>query len=606
MLSLNLELSELLHHRDDQLLLCKESGLPHDQYHHQSIGPSQDPVSQDPVSRSNNSCNSNNNSSEGRKFQEAATRPSRAGHSFAPHIQASGPSTPNRTVGTERPDVLAPRGGDFPAKVNDQVNFKKKMSLSYLMNPPHIHEFQTTPRRNGRRTGVIDLTISSESEILNGYEGEDEEEDTLSVRKKDSRVGVVRYPPFSANNPTANSGISNNVSATRYNTRQDITILIQDSLLNTPVDQVLNNFKFGESTETLSMAAFRASCTLPPTPTRNVPCHQSRSGIMSLSPFIPIHSTPHATVSTDLSTLEHTAVATLANLNHVLDPSSNRTSTLTPINNSDLPASTHQSLGTSTRKRSLSGISTSTMTLTQLSKLRASPDTGLERLSERICIGTFLNPGSPTVALPDPVPSPLIPCVEPANPTSHNQENLTNDVVQNATMPPVPSDVYPSPPISPSDDSTSMKLVPKPLVPRTPLPSERPSTQNPQANLLVFANQVYLPLPHISFPVVRASSAPPVFSVSSLSTSPHQRPLSREDFAYRAWVLRSSRSIINSSASPNASQYLVLIRNGNSSNSSHNLATSSTTEENNNKWWGIVKGKEDMEKIRKEIRKVLE
>ncbi|QSZ35468.1 hypothetical protein DSL72_008338 [Monilinia vaccinii-corymbosi] len=375
------------------------------------------------------------------------------------------------------------------------------------------------------------------------------------------------------------------------------------------VEKVVGNFEFGQSMGATDMLSFRAGRTLPPLPTGGAGYRRNHPHMMASSPFATPRCVPKV-ASLSLSNLEHAAVTTLASLNHRLDSNkSNSPSTFAPIHNPKTPAPTHQSLETSTRKRLSCLISTPTPVPNFKSPVSSKSE--LEPATKRICMESLLRPTpNPSSSTPRPASTPAL--ITPRTQTigllmtqgpSHHKENLASDDNHGPSTPAPPSDVYPSPPVSPSYESSPTRSIPIPLVPRTPLPSRPTPAPEPQAQLLFFDHEAYSPLPLPSEPLPRSSSAPPISSRSSLSLSPspHSRLLPRKNFACRVWKLHSPRSTINGASTldpSNPPEYLVLIRSDDHSNPRQS-STSSTSDAGMGRWCGVMNGRDDMDEIRK-------
>ncbi|CAD6440042.1 46077b74-57b8-4681-8d19-19030021a3c8 [Sclerotinia trifoliorum] len=323
------------------------------------------------------------------ELREAAARQWIAVNSSAGGAQATSSNSLNHRFTGSKPESVIKKD-EIPLKIEDQVN-TNRMSLSYIMgNQLGAHKLRHIPE--GEEENIIDLTVSVGSNEKNSGDKNEDEEMPL-VHRSDVHT---RYSSVSTHNR------SNTHSYPNFKYRlnnPDITASLQDSVLNMPVklDGVERgrNSEFAESARTAKMAPFRADCRLPPIPASNAIHYQCHPGIRAPSPFTTIHPSSRSTSSSDLKSLEHAAVTTLASLNRTFSSNLNSSTAY----NSDL--SPHQSwssegsLKTPNLKRPSSSISTPTPTSNQFheSKSRASPPaTGLEPATKRLQISSLLNP----------------------------------------------------------------------------------------------------------------------------------------------------------------------------------------------------------------------
>ncbi|KAJ8068781.1 hypothetical protein OCU04_002477 [Sclerotinia nivalis] len=578
------------------------------------------------ASRTQQSRASNNNLRERLGLRKAAARRWQAVNPPTSSAQALSSHALNHRFTGSRPESVITKD-EIPVKIEDQVN-ADKMSLSYIMgNQLGAHKLRPISER--KEKNVIDLSVSFESDEEKS-EDEDEDEEMPLVH---GNVVHTRYPSFFTDN---RSNILNNPNAKYRLANPGITTSLRDSLLNTPrklegVEQGRNS-EFGESAGTAEIAQFRADRRLPPISASSAAYYQSQKNIKVSSPITPTHPTPTSTKSSNLNTLEHAAVTTLASLNRTSDLNKFNSSTSYRSGlNLNLSSSSNGSPRALSLKRPSSLISTPTPTPKQLpeSKLPVSlPITGLEPATKRLRISSLLNPpSSPLISASPTSPTKFTSIFRAETPIRH-PDGLTSDSDDDTLTPPPPSSAYPSPPASPSHSlppppalllSTApvpLRTIPRPLIPRTPLPNIQPPNPsiNPQSHILFFNNQVYSPLPSPSSSLPRSSSAPPLptptptSTCTSTSTSPfspptpHPRPLTHKNFTYRAWKLRPSRSTLTNPPPSHAQQYLIVIRHDDCSKTTRTQDSSSSntdTAGNMGKWWSVLNGRKDMEEIRK-------
>ncbi|KAF7864537.1 hypothetical protein EAF04_006669 [Stromatinia cepivora] len=588
------------------------SGIPAPKFRGQTR-PRSPPIHR-PVRRSGiQSRTSNNNFRERLELREAAARRRRAANPPTRRVQAPNSHVLNHRVIGSRPESVAAKE-ETQVKEEDQENIDK-MSLSYIMgNQLGAHQLRPIPERNEKN--VIDLTASFERDEEKSEDGGEEEEMPLVDRN-----GVhTRYSSFSTDNRL---NIHNNPKAKSRLTNPGITASLQDSVLNMPVKlegvEQRRNFGSDENAETADIAQSRAKRRLPPISASGATHYQSHPDTKASSLFTSPYSTPRSTSPSNLNTLEHAAVTTLASLNRTLDSSNLNSSTCYRSGlNPNLSWSSNESPQSPSLKRPSFLVSTPTPTPKQVpeSKLPVStPKTGLEPATKRLRISSLLNPPSSPLTFATPTPlTPSTNILRTETPIRHPNKHA-NDSEDDTLTPPPPSSAYPSPPASPpllSTPSVPLKTIPRPLVPRTPLPNIQPPTPStiPQSHLLFFNNQAYSPLPPPSSSLPRSSSAPPAptctFLSKSKSTSslptPHSNPLTHKNFTYRAWKLRPSRSILNNPPPSHAPQYLIVIRNDDRSKATRTQDSSSSNINivgNPGKWWSVLSGRKEMEEIRK-------
>ncbi|KAK6611080.1 hypothetical protein H4I96_02678 [Botrytis cinerea] len=526
------------------------------------------------------------------------------------------------------------------SKGKNQANV---MSLSYIMDQlPSAQDFLSAS--DEIEESDIDLTASSRSEE------EDESEDE----------GREEISPLIGNIPYSH-GIPNVSNYRRHILNQTNVASLQDSLLNTPVkvediEQAVKTFDFVGGKRTPGTMLSRARRKLPAIERRGPAYLQYHPNYMALSPSTLPPPIPRTTASPDLSTLEHTAITTLASLNRFYDskslyPSATMISGSNP--NSPAPANESDQTHSLSLKRPSSHISTHIPTEAHQSTLHALlATTELDPSTKRIRISSILDP-TPPPEFTSPNPQNQFfgsLCSETSSP--RDSPKFASDLENNNSMPSQYSDAYPSPPKSASLPSSSVPLrtsprpfdprdtspnrslpmastnlqshldsfsdraysspaSPRPLFPehrfQTPALTETASkslipmiTDNrkpnppPQPQLLLFNNQAYSPLPARSPSTICSSSSP----LSSSPTKSNSNSLPRKHFAYRAWKLRSSRSILTNLSGPNIPQYLVVIRNDDRSKSTPNPGILNTSS-NTSKWWSILAGKEGLDEIRK-------
>lgn len=288
--------------------------------------------------------------------------------------------------------------------------------------------------------------------------------------------------------------------------------------------------------------------------------------------------------------------------------------------------------------------------------------TELNLSKKRIRISSILNPMSTPSASTSPAPQNQSTGSIRSDPSfTLDLSKLANDCQSDTLMPSLPSDAYPSPPKSASlSSSVPLTTSPRPLFPRdtsispskrstdpqchldsssnrtyrSPAPSppslSQPRAHNPalirtaprslvpmitdirkpnptpQSQLLFFGHQAYSTLPARTSPITRSSSFPlsSSHSPSSSSTSPppstnpNSKSLPRKNFAYRAWKMRPSRSILTGLSDSNPPQYLVVIRNDDRSKSIPSSGALDTNGNTGGKWWSVLAGKDGLDEIR--------
>ncbi|KAF7907265.1 uncharacterized protein EAF01_004852 [Botrytis porri] len=565
----------------------------------------------------------------------------RAIDSSTQYLQASNTGTlgshasNQRIIANDSKLVRPKETPSIKAKDNEHANI---MSLSYIMEQrPSAQKFSSA--FDETEEGVIDLTASYQSEEEFEPEDQGQEEMPLSIR-----------------NNSYNRDIPNFLKS-RHHIRNQINVpSLQDSLLNTPVklediEQAVRSFDFGGDTGTSGTIEFRAGRKLPPIKERGARYSQCHPNYMASLPSTLARSIPRNTALPDLSTLKHTAITTLASLNRFFDEKKLYPSATTSALKPDSPAPTDESARSysPSLKRSSSHISTHIPEEIHQSTSPASLAMAeLDPSKKRIRINSILNPtSSPTASIS------LTPQIQSTGPlpgdtfSTHDLRKLASDFENDTIMPSPPSDAYPSPPKSASlSSSIPLTTSPRPLAPqdtspsislpkrftdsqphldsssdrayRSPAPSPpslpqsrehgsalfetrprsanptiadtRKSNPTPQSQLLFFGHQAYSPLPTQSASTTRSSSPS--------STNSNSKSLPRKNFAYRAWKMRPSRSIITDVSSSNAPQYLVVIRNDDRSKS---IPSSGASDENDNtgKWWSVLAGKEGLDEIRK-------
>ncbi|KAF7864151.1 uncharacterized protein EAF02_010119 [Botrytis sinoallii] len=596
---------------------------------------------------------SKHNASKGLEVRKSVNRRVEAFDCSDRHLQDSNTGTlgshaSNQSIMVNGSNSVRPKEDPLIRAKNDK--HANIMSLSYIMEQqPSAQKFQSASDEIEER--VIDLTASSQSE--EEYESEDEGQEEMS--------------PLIRNN-SYNHGIPNIAKSRHYILNQTNAASLQDSLLNTPVkvediEQAVRSFGFGGDTGRSSTTQFRAGHRLPPIKERGAGYSQYHPNYMASSPLTLPRPIPRTTAPPDLSTLEHTAITTLASLNRFFDSKKLYSSATTSTPNPYSPAPTNESDQTHSHslKRPSSHISTHFPTEIHQSTLPASPEmTGLDPTKKRIRISSILNPTSPPPAS--------------TSSTSQNQytgsrrgdtsftrdlSELASDFENDTLMPSLPSDAYPSPPKSASLSSSIPPTTnPRPLVPRdtspnillpkkftdpqshldsssdrayrspAPSPPSLPQSEihtpaltgsaprsldpmstdirkpnpTPQSQLLFFGHQAYSPLPARASPITRSSSPPcsssPSSTSPSASTKPDSKSLPRKNFAYRAWKMRPSRSIVTGLSDSNPPQYLVVIRNDDRSKT---IPSSDALDTNGNtgKWWSVLAVKEGLDDIRK-------
>ncbi|KAF5879317.1 uncharacterized protein Bfra_006525 [Botrytis fragariae] len=556
-----------------------------------------------------------------------------------PNTGTLGSHASNQGIIANRSKFLRPKENSLIKAKHEHANI---MSLSYIMEQqPSAQEVPSASDEIEER--VIKPTASSQSG--EEYESEDELQEEMPL--------LIRNNSYSRDIP--------NISNSRHhNLNQTNVAALQDSLLNKPVklediERAVRSVECGSDTGTSGIIQFRAGRKLPPIKGRGAGYSQYRLNYMSSSPLILPRSIPRTPASHDLSTLEHTAITTLASLNRFFDSKKLYTCATTSAPNPDSPAPTNESDQTHSHslKRSPSRISNLIPAEIHQSTSPTSPEmTELDPSKKRIRISSILNPTSTPSVSTSPTPrnqttGPL----RSDTPLTHDSIKLASDFENDTLMLSLPSDAYPSPPKSASlSSSIPLTTSPRPLVPRdtspsillpkkltdpqshldpssdrayrspAPSPSSLPQSRDytpaltgtaprslvpmitdirnpnptPQSQLLFFGHQAYSPLPARASPVARSSSPP----LSSPSTKPDSRSLPRKNFAYRAWKMRPSRSILTGLSGSSPPQYLVVIRNDDRSKT---IPSSGASDENGNmgKWWSVLPGKEGLDNIRK-------
>ncbi|TGO57317.1 hypothetical protein BCON_0067g00390 [Botryotinia convoluta] len=534
--------------------------------------------------------------------------------------------------------------------IKAKIEHANIMSLSYIME--QRSSAQEVPSASDEiEERVIKSTASSQSEEEYESEHEGQEEMPLMIRNESYSRDIPNTSNFRHHIPN-----QTNVTA------------LQDSLLNKPVklediEQAVRSFEFSGDTGTSVTIQFRAGRKLPPIKERGAGYSQYHSNYMASSPLTLPRSIPRTTTSPDLSTLEHTAIATLASLNRFFDSKKFYSSATTSTSNPNSPASSNENDQTNSPslKRPSSHISTHFPTEIHQFTLPASPTmTEPDPSKKRIRISSILNPTSTPSASTSPTPqNQSTGSLRSDTPFTHDLSKLASDFENDTLMPSLPSDAYPSPPKSASlPSSIHPTTSPRPLVPRdtnrsillpkkftdprshldsssdrayrSPAPSPPSLPQSkihtpaltgtaprslvpmstvirqpnplPQSQLLFFGHQAYSPLPARTSPITRSPSPPLSSSPSSTSPSPSTKPdsksLPRKNFAYRAWKMRPSRSILTGLSDSNPPQYLVVIRNDDRSKT---IPSSGALDTNGNtgKWWSVLAGKEGLDEIRK-------
>ncbi|KAF7904503.1 hypothetical protein EAF00_001837 [Botryotinia globosa] len=527
------------------------------------------------------------------------------------------------------------------------------MSLSYIMEQqPSAQKFQSASDRIEER--VIDLTAPSQSK--EEYESEDKNQEEMSP--------MIRNNSYSRGMP--------NISNFRHHILNETNVFsLQNSLLNTPVklediEQAVRSFDFGGDTGRSDTTQFRAGRRLPPIIERGAGYYQYHPNYMVSSPLTLPRSNPRTTASPDLSTLEHTAITTLASLNRFFDSKKLYPSATTSAPNPDSPVPTSESDRTHSPslKRLSSHISAHIPTEIDQSTLPISPEmTELDPSKKRIRISSILNPTSTPSASTLPTPqNQSTGSLRRETPFTHDSNKLASDFENETLMPSLPSDAYQSPPKSASlSSSVPLTTSLRPIIPqdtsislpkrstdpqsyfdsssdrvyRSPGPSPpslpqlrvhtpaltrtaprslvpmstdvRQPTPLPQSQLLFFGHQAYSPLPARSSPITRSSSPPLSSSVSASSTStspppstkPNSKSVPRKNFAYRAWKMRPSSSILTGLSDSTPPQYLVVIRNDDPSQTIPSSGTLDTNGNTGAQWWSVLAGKEGLDEIRK-------
>ncbi|KAF7957870.1 hypothetical protein EAE96_003438 [Botrytis aclada] len=523
------------------------------------------------------------------------------------------------------------------------------MSLSYVMEQsPSAQEVPSA--RDGIEESAIESNASIQSE--EEYESEDEgQEDTPPM---------IRNNLYSRDIP--------NISNFRHRILNQTNVAaLQDSLLNKPVkleniERAVRRFEFDGDTERSGTVQLRAGRKLPPIEEIGAGYSHYHPNYMTSSSLTLPRSIPGITASPDLSTLEHTAVTTLASLNRFFDSRKFYSSATTSAPNPNSPESANECDQThsSSLKRPSSHISSHFPTDIRHSTLPTSPEmTELDPTKKRIRISSILNP-TPPPASTSPIPQNQYTGSLRSNTSSaHDSRMLAGNFENNTLMPSPPSKAYPSPPKSASLSSPiPLTTSPRPLVLQDTSPNTSPLEQStnlqfnfdlssdrayrssapsppslpqpryhtpvltgraqtslvpmstdtrkpdpdPQSQLLFFGHQAYSPLHARSSSATRSSSPPlsssPSFTSPSSSTKPDFNSPPRKNFAYRAWKMRPSRSILTDLPDSNPPQYLVVIRNDDHSKSTPSSGASDTNGDPG-KWWSILDGKEGLDEIRK-------
>ncbi|TEY77603.1 hypothetical protein BOTCAL_0053g00350 [Botryotinia calthae] len=527
------------------------------------------------------------------------------------------------------------------------------MSLSYIMD--QRPSAQESPSASDEiEESVIDVTAYSQSE--EECESEDEGREETSP--------LTRNIPYSRHIPCFSNFL-------HHIPNQTNVASLQNSLLNTPmkleeIKQAVRSFEYIGDKETSGTMQFRARRKLPEIEGRGAAYLQYHPNYMASSPLTFSRSISRTTASPDLSTLEHTAITTLASLNGFFDSKSlypSATMISGPNPNSPAPINESDQTYSLSLKRPSSHISSHIPTESQQSTLPALlATTELDPSTKRIRISSILDPTPPLDFTSPNLQSQSFGSLCSDTSFPHDSPKFDSDLENNNSMPSQYSEAYPSPPKSASLPSSSVPLRtslrpfdprntnPKSSLPkgstnlqshldsfsdrayRSPAPSspsfpehkvqtpaltetasrslvpmitdKRKPNPTPQSQLLFFNHQAYSPLPARSPSIIRSSSPPLSSSPSSTSTSPSSAPksnsnsLPRKNFAYRAWKLRPSRSVLTNLSDPNFPQYLVVIRNEERSKSTPSLGA---LDKNGNasKWWSILAGKEGLDEIRK-------
>ncbi|KAF7955036.1 uncharacterized protein EAE97_000295 [Botrytis byssoidea] len=514
------------------------------------------------------------------------------------------------------------------------------MSLSYIMEQrPSEQKFQSASE--GLEEKLIDLTAPSQSK--EEYESEDEDQEEMSP--------MIKNNSYSRGIP--------NISNSRHHILNETNVVsLQNSLLNTPVkieeiEQAARSFEFGGDTGRSGTTQFRAGRRLPPIEEGGAGYSQYHPNYMVSSPLTLPRPILRTTASPHLSALENTAITTLASLNRVFDSKKLYPSATTsaPYPDSSVPTIESDRTHSPSLKRLSSHISTHIPTEIHQSTLPTSPEmTKLSPSKKRIRISSILNPTSaPSASTLPTLQNQSTGSLSSDTPLTHELSKLASNFENDNLMPSLPSDAYPSPPksaslsfsvphttslrplfprdtsISPSKrstdpqshlDSSSSRAYRSPA-PSPPSPPQlgvhtpaltrtapislvpmgtdiRQPTQLPESQLLFFGHQAYSPVPARTSPITHSSTSPP------LSNHHDSNLLPRKNFAYRAWKMRPSSSILTGlSDSTPLPQYLVVIRND---DRSMTIPSSGALDINGNtggKWWSVLAGKEDLNEIRK-------
>ncbi|TGO45988.1 hypothetical protein BOTNAR_0622g00020 [Botryotinia narcissicola] len=464
-------------------------------------------------------------------------------------------------------------------------------------------------------TGTLGSRASNQSIISNSSSFVRPKEDPPIKAKDHKHTNIMSLSYIMEQQPSEQKihrGIPNILNSRHHILNQANVVSLQNSLLNTPVkieeiEQAVRSFEFGGDTGRSGTTQFRAERRLPPIEEGGAGYYQSHPNYMVSSPLTLPRSIPRTTASTDLSTLEHTAITTLASLNRFFDSKKLYPSATTSAPNPDSPVPTSEGDRTHSPslKRLSSQISTHMPTETHESTLPTSPEmTELDPSKKIIRISSIPNststPSASTLSTPQ---NQSTGSLSGETPFTHDSNKIASDFENDSLMPSLPSDAYPSPPKSASL-SSSVPLMTSPLplflrdtsisvskrstdpqshldsssgrAYRSPAPSPpslpqlrvhtpsltrtaprslvpmstdiRQPTQLPQSQLLFFGHQAYSSLPARSSPITRSSSPPlsssPSFISPSLSTHHDSNSLPRKNFAYRAWKMCPSSSIL--------------------------------------------------------------
>ncbi|TGO37507.1 hypothetical protein BHYA_0095g00050 [Botrytis hyacinthi] len=548
---------------------------------------------------------------------------------------------------------IIPNSSNFVRPKEDPLTKAKNgkhaniMSLSYIMEQrPSEQKLQSTSDEIEER--VIDLTAPSQSEEESESEEEGREEMSPMIRNNSYSRGIPK------------------ISNSRHHVLNQTNVAsLQDSLLNTPVklediEQAVRSFDFGGDMGRSGTTEFKAEHRLPPIKERGAGYSQYHPNYVVSSSLALPRSIPRTTASPDLSTLEKTAITTLASLNRFFDSRKLYSSATTSAPTPDSPVPTSES--GRTHSPSLKRLSSRISTDIHQSTLPTSPEmTELNPSKKRIRISSILNPTPTPSASTSPTPqNQSTGSIRSDTSFTLDLSKLASDCENDTLMPSLPSDAYPSPPKSTSlSSSVPLTTSPRPLFPRdtsislpkrsidsqsyfdsssgrayrSPAPSPpslphprvhtlaltgtaprslvpmitgiRQPTPLPQSRLLFFGHQAYSPLPAQSSPITRASSPPLSSSPSPSSTSPppstkpNSRSLPRKNFAYRAWKMRPSSSILTGLSDSTPPQYLVVIRNDDRSQIIPSSGALNTNGNTIGKWWSVLAGKDGLDEMRK-------